>query len=218
MSVVERLVSLVVVTDPERRIRVAVDGVDGSGKTTLADGLAVVLRDRRPVVRASVDSFHRPRADRYRRGTDSPEGCYRDTFDHESLRGRLLEPFVRDGSYIPAVFDHSSDMVVDQPVAQALPGAALIVDGVFLQRPELVDCWDLVVHLQVPDEEVLRRVVVRDDGPAQEVERRYRTRYLPAQRLYERESRPAERADVVLDNTDPAAPVVLTWPGRDGAG
>lgn len=216
MSVLDRLATLVAGTAPDRRLRVAIDGVDGSGKTTLADALAAALQGRRPVVRASVDSFHRPRADRYRRGADSAEGCYLDTFDHQALRGRLLEPFARDGSYVPAVFDHSQDAVVDQPVVQADPAAALIVDGVFLQRPELVDCWDLAIHLRLPDEEVLRRVVVRDDGLPDDVEQRYRVRYLPAQRLYERESRPADRADVVLDNTDPAAPVVWKWPGPLG--
>lgn len=213
MRVLDRLSALVADTAPDRRIRVAVDGVDGSGKTTLADALAERLGARRPAVRASVDAFHRPRADRYRRGPDSAEGCYVDTFDHEALRSRLLVPFARDGSYVPGVFDHSRDAVVDRPVPQAVPDAALIVDGVFLHRPELVDCWDLAVHLRIPDDEVLRRVVVRDEGPVQEIERRYRVRYLPAQRLYELESRPIERADVVLDNTDPAAPVVLKWPG-----
>jgi uridine kinase len=40
--------------------RVAIDGVDGAGKTHFADELATEL-DRRgiPVIRASVDGFHR---------------------------------------------------------------------------------------------------------------------------------------------------------------
>src|ERR671937_1286035 len=64
--------------EPVRRpnpVRVAIDGVDAAGKTTLADELAPVLRRRgREVVRASIDGFHRPRAERYRRGELSPEG------------------------------------------------------------------------------------------------------------------------------------------------
>ena len=47
---------------------VAVDGVDGAGKTTFCDELASVLRAQgRAVVRASVDDFHHPRAIRWRR-------------------------------------------------------------------------------------------------------------------------------------------------------
>lgn len=212
MSVLEQLAALVAETGSGRRIRVAVDGVDASGKTTLADRLAAAVRSQRSVVRASVDAFHRPRAERYRRGRDSPEGCYFETFDVAALRNRLLVPFAKGGGYVDAVFDHLRDAAVHRAPLQASTDAVLIVDGVFLQRPELPG-WDLVVHLRIPDEEVLRRAVLRDGGPPKEVLARYRQRYLPAQRLYEAEVEPTERADVVLENSDPAAPVVLRWPG-----
>ena len=210
MSVVEALADLVTRTAPARRARVAVDGVDGSGKTTLADALAPLVG--RPLVRASVDGFHRPRAERYRRGRLSPEGCYEDTFDLAALRGRLLEPFAQGSPCVTAVFDHASDTPVVAAPQVTPPDAVLVVDGVFLQRPELADCWDLVVHLQVPDDEVLRRVVVRDGGDADAVRGLYLARYLPAQRLYEQRCRPAQRADVLLDHRDPQAPGVLRWP------
>ena len=212
MSVLDELAALVVATAAGRRARVAVDGVDASGKTTLADRLADAVRPRRPVVRASVDHFHRPRAERYRRGRDSPQGCYEDTFDHDALRTRLLEPFARDGSHVVAAFDLTTDRAVAAPVNQAPPGAVLVVDGVFLQRPELSVGWDLVIHLQVPDDVVLQRARARDGGDPDEVQHRYRARYLPAQRLYEAACRPADTADVVLDNRDPQEPVVLRWP------
>ena len=210
MSVLDRLADLVATARPGDRLRVAVDGVDASGKTTLADRLAELVAARRPVARASVDSFHRPRADRYRRGRESVEGCYKDTFDLPALRDRLLLPF-RDGRpYVDAVFDHARDQPVDAPPQSAPAGAVLLVDGVFLQRPELPP-WDLVVHLRVPDAVVLERAAVRDGGDPAEVRRLYRARYLPAQRLYEQRCRPAERAQVVLDNSDPAQPAVLRW-------
>lgn len=58
-------------------LRVAIDGIDGAGKTTLADELAEPIRGLgREVIRASVDSFHHPREIRYRRGRLSPEGYF----------------------------------------------------------------------------------------------------------------------------------------------
>ena len=95
----------------------------------------------------------------------------------------------------------------------------VVVDGVFLLRRDLRSLWDLSVHLHVPEEETLRRVVLRDAvrmGSAAEVERRYRARYLPAQSLYRQEADPLAAADVVVDNTDPAAPLVLSgqWMSR----
>src|SRR5919204_1789518 len=74
-------------------VRVAIDGVDAAGKTTLADELAAVLRGRgREVIRASIDGFHRPRAERYRRGELSPEGYYHDSFDYDAVRETILGP------------------------------------------------------------------------------------------------------------------------------
>ena len=68
-------------------LRVAIDGVDAAGKTTLADELAEPVRALgRPVIRASVDDFHNPRAVRYRMGDDSPEGYFQDSFDLATIR------------------------------------------------------------------------------------------------------------------------------------
>lgn len=39
--------------------------------------------------------------------------------------------------------------------------------------------------------------------------RSVRAKYLPGERRYVDEVRPAERADVLVDNTDPAAPVLV---------
>ena len=48
-------------------------------------------------------------------------------------------------------------------------------------------------------------------GSPEEVERRYRARYLPGQQLYRREADPETRADVLVDNDDVNAPVILRW-------
>ncbi len=68
-------------------VRVAIDGVDGSGKTVFADDLTGVLRAAgRTVVRVSVDDFHQPRALRHHRGRDSPVGFWLDSYDYSVLR------------------------------------------------------------------------------------------------------------------------------------
>ena len=77
-------------------MRVAVDGRGGAGKTVFADELAAVLTAAgRTVVRGSVDGFHRPRADRYRRGRTSALGYWLDAFDYDRLASGLLDPFGR---------------------------------------------------------------------------------------------------------------------------
>src|SRR5437763_3560056 len=87
-AVVAELVETIAAVCRPHPVRVAIDGPDAAGKTTLADELAAGLRGRgREAIRASIDGFHRPRAARYRRGPDSPEGYYEDSFDYAAPRG-----------------------------------------------------------------------------------------------------------------------------------
>ena len=111
--------------------RVAIDGPDAAGKTTLADELAAALRGRqRVVIRASIDGFHRPHAERYRLGQDSPQGDYNDSFDYQALRRELLDPLGPNGSrrYRVAVFDYRSDNAQSDAQAVAPDDAILLFD------------------------------------------------------------------------------------------
>ena len=196
-------------------IRVAIDGIDAAGKTTLADALAPRVGARgRPVIRASVDGFHHPRAARYRRGADSPDGFYLDSYDHERLRAVLLDPLgpAGDRRHRTAVFDWRIDAAVDLPEATADESAVLLFDGIFCQHPAIADCWDLVVFLAIDFEEALRRMQIRDRSPSSPEEamtERFWKRYAPGQQRYLREVRPRDNADIVIDNTDPMHPVIL---------
>ena len=74
-TLLRRLSGAIVRIVRDHPARVAIDGVDGAGKTTLADELVPYIQQRgRPVIRASVDGFHQSRSFRYRQGVDSPAG------------------------------------------------------------------------------------------------------------------------------------------------
>jgi len=131
-------------------VRVAIDGIDAAGKTTLAGELTAVLRDRGcMVIQASVDGFQRPRTERYRRGAESADGYYEDAFDYPALRAALLEPLGPAGNlrFRTAVFELPADSPAAEPLRTASPDALLLVDGVFLLRPELADCWDFTIFI-----------------------------------------------------------------------
>ena len=186
MDLVQRLTAAVVDIPATRdRVLVGIDGPDAAGKTTLADRLADALPG--PVLRISADDFLRPRQERYRRGQLSPEGYSRDSVDLEAFADACL----------------------------TAAATTVVADGIFLLRPELRDLWTRSVHLRVSEEETLRRARVRDVelfGSVEEVERRYRARYLPGQALYRAEADPESHADVLVDNEVVAAPVILRWP------
>ena len=198
---------------PERPgfVRVGIDGVDGSGKTTFADALAVHLwAHGRPVVRIRADEFLNPRAVRYRLGRDSPEGYVADSYDLVRLRAEVLDPFGPDGDgcYRERSLDLATDTTLDPPWQQAPSGAVLVLDGMFLHRDELLGTWDVSVLLDVPFQETCRRMALRD-GSDPDPEAPSMHRYVAGQRLYLARCRPTERATVVVDNTDVDDPRIV---------
>ena len=192
--------------------RVGVDGVDGAGKTMFADELGALLMERgNAVVRASIDGFHRPRAERWSRGRDSPEGFYLDSFDYPRVHSELLGPLAPGGDrqIRRAIRDLATDEALDGPLEVVADGTTLLLDGIFLHRPELIEVWDLSVFLHVPTAVSVQRCADRD-GTSPEGSRRY----VEGQRLYLDRCQPHTLANVVIDNTDLAAPDILV-PGED---
>jgi uridine kinase len=220
---VSRLAGAISSVPTTHPLRVAVDGPPASGKTTLADELAVVLRAQgRDVIRATVDDFLVPRAQRYRRGRYSAEGCYFDAHDRAALCRVLLDPLGPGGDrrFQHAVFDNDTDTPLSPSAITAPADAVLLFDGVFLLRPELIDRWDLRIFVSVPFERTVDRA--RDRSTAStgssadnaDIERSWRDRYIPAQQLYFATARPTDRADIVVHNDQLDRP---TWDVRPGS-
>ena len=195
-------------------LRVAIDGRTASGKTTLADEIATVLRSKgRTVIRTSVDGFHRPRVERYRQGRFSAEGYLNDARDWMAVRHLLLDPLGPGGnlSYRTSSFDLDLDEPVAQDPIQATPDVILIVDGTFLQRPELADAWDVVIFVEVSEEAAIQRGVTRDAaqfGGEDKAREMHEWRYQPAFALYQARVSPEKRAHLVVDNNDPSVLIV----------
>ncbi|GIF08326.1 nucleoside/nucleotide kinase family protein [Actinoplanes siamensis] len=192
-------------------LRVAVDGPDGSGKTTFADELGAAVRALgRPVVRVSLDDFHHVRAVRYRQGRESPQGFWEDSYDYQRFCADVLEPFAPGGSrcYRPAAHDLATDTVLRPPARTAPAGTVVVVDGLFLHRDEIGDVWDLSVFLRVPFAVTARRMA-RRDGTHPDPAHPSMRRYVEAQRIYYAACSPQRRADLVIDNADFDAPRIV---------
>lgn len=212
----------------ERPLLVAIDGIDGSGKSTFADELAARLADRGlSVVRSTVDSFHNPRDVRRSKGPSSPVGFYLDSHDLDALRRLLLDP-MRAGpgeTYRAAAFDEPTDQAVDAPPQTVSGREILIFDGIFLCRPELEGYWDYIVFLEAQSRVDLDRLGhVMSDAPSggpelvdhvlgwvQRIDR-----YSSGMRIYLDSQDPKARADLVIDNNDLAHPVILGTEGPPG--
>ena len=189
---------------------VGIDGVDAAGKTTFAASLSEELRKRNhEVIEASMDGFHNPREIRYRLGRDSPEGYYKDSFNINAVKVLLIEPLKEGRLYQTKAFDYKTDLATPFTGALAEPGVILVYEGVFSFREELREFWDYMIYLDISPEESLRRGVERDPGEKEEIERKYRVRYLPGQELYKVEAKPQEAADIIVDYNDPENPGII---------
>ena len=88
----------------------------------------------------------------------------------------------------------------------------LLFDGVFLLRPELEGYWDFTIFVDTAFEVTLGRAIERDVslfGDAASVQSRYEERYIPGQRIYLEQCQPKKKAMVVVNNDDPADPVIV---------
>jgi uridine kinase len=183
----------------EGRAIVAIDGLDGAGKTEFADALAAHLRiGHRSVFRASIDDFHRPRIERYARGRDSAEGFYRDSFNYRTFQRVLIDPFRigHYGSFVLQAFDLSRDAAFEPKWSSGPDDAILIVDGIFLNRPELKGIWNYSVWLEVDRKVAEARMLARDGESANP------KRYADGQKLYLKEAKPQAAASAIIDNND----------------
>ena len=212
--VIEAIAALVLDLRLPHPTRLAVDGITASGKSTLAGELAgAVRRSGRSVIHLSMDGFHHRRDHRYRKGRMSAIGYYEDAYDFAALVALVLEPLGPGGDrrYRERVIDLATDEPVSGPGRLAAADAVLIVDGSFLQRPELRASWDVRVFVDTSVPVTLGRGVARDadamGGPGR-ARRAYERRYQAAGRLYLDGVRPRDGADIVVENDDPAHPVL----------
>jgi uridine kinase len=214
-ELIEKLSQPIVQIERAYPVRIAIDGIDNAGKTALAAELGKELQQlNRHVIHASIDGFHRPRRERYRRGTLSPEGYFYDSFDLDALRKHLLEPLGPDGDlhYLDATFDFRTDKPVKEMLQEAKSDSILLFDGVFLLRPELNNHWDFRIFVYISFETSLQRASSRDEelfGSIAETRKRYIERYIPGQKLYLKTVDPESKADIVIENNDPMNPFIL---------
>jgi uridine kinase len=196
---------------PDRIVRVAIDGVDGAGKTTFANELAEVVGGLgRPVIRASVDGFHNPRVVRYAQGKQSAIGFFENSYNYALLKQYLLNPLSPGGNrrYCVAAFNHVTDLPVPRVEQEALPTSILLFDGIFLHRPELRSYWDASIFLRVNFDVSIARYAARDGiSPNPLADPNYR--YVEGQRIYLNRCSPEAYATMVIDNNDLTAPFVV---------
>ncbi len=186
---------------PTERLLIAIDGIDGSGKSVLARALAAALE--RTGVKAAllaIDDFRRPvdfAADPSREG----ELYYARYYDLAAVEAGLAA-FAEGAAEltIPA-FDSTRNRLDGSSTIRFAGARAIIVEGVFALRIPTVSRLGTVIYVQTSLEEARRRILARDMARGRssaDVEHRIGARYFPAHEQYVRDCAPLTRADLLV--------------------
>jgi phosphoglycolate phosphatase-like HAD superfamily hydrolase/uridine kinase len=186
---------------------IGVNGIDCSGKSTFAKALEEYLKAaNHPTQIIGIDDFHFPKVIRYS-GPDQAENYYSKSFNIDRLKDKLLKPIHEKGGISTRLdlLDLDTDAYTLTRRYSVSPDTIVIVEGVFLFRPELAPFLDYKIYLDISFEESKRRAISRDNTAILE---KYDTKYHPAQARYIRDHDPASKADLVIDNNDPEYPKI----------
>jgi uridine kinase len=186
------------------RTMVAVDGTSGAGMRQFADDLADTLRTMgHEAFRASIDDFRTPRSRREPHGQPDAAAVYNDGYDYSVLQRVLLEPFraTSGTGFVLAAFDARRDAPIQSKWTTAGPDALLLVDGPFLNRPQLADRWHYSIWVE--------RARSDDDtaaGPESELDEAEAEAIAGADAIYLAEVDPRTKAMAIIDNADADSP------------
>jgi uridine kinase len=184
-SVVDLVAAVVAALDGKDGTRwIGVDGKGATGKTRLADRIAVALP--RSVV-VHIDDFARP----------DVQGWERDRFIRQVLKPLLAG---RPGRYQRWDFDRN----VGAEWHTVPSGVPVIVEGVSATDERLGVPWDFTIWVEAPYRVRLARALERD-GP--ERMDRWLTDWMPSEDAYEAAQRPQDRVDLVYRPPDAPEPV-----------
>ncbi|MEI2664235.1 kinase [Rossellomorea sp. LJF3] len=179
---------------------VGIDGLGGSGKTTLARNVKQELMLAKcDAVILHMDDYIVEKNERYGTGNEEWYEYFALQWNIEQLRKELFQRLHEgcDSITLP-YYKSSTDSVVSKFIH--LHGAKVVlIEGVFLQRKEWRNFFDYVIFLDCSPELRTERVIGRDTylGDKQARIEKYKRRYWLAEEHYLLQENPAGQADYI---------------------
>ena len=191
----------------EKPVRIAINGIQGTGKTVFAEKLTNHLNlEKIKTIQVSIDGFHFNKKKRYKQGRHSAKGYYEDSYNELAFIEKVLESSQSDfPNYTIATHNLKTDKYLNLEPIELENNSVLITDGAYLFKPNYRDYWDFKIYLKTNFETAMNRGIKRDKNSLEDFEtikERYEKRYHKASRIYLTENRPEEIADIVIDNSD----------------
>lgn len=188
-------------------IRVAINGIEGTGKTVFAGKLTEYLNSENiNALQVSIDGFHFNKEIRYRQGQNSAKGYYEDSYDELAFVEKVL---MASQAEIPTITEATHNLETDEYLSVKpieIPNkTVLITDGAYLFKPNYRDYWDLKIYLKTSFTVAMNRGVERDKdalGGTEATKAKFINRYHKASQLYQQENNPEQLADIIINNSD----------------
>ena len=190
-----------------RPIRVAINGIEGTGKTVFARKLIEHLNSEKiNTIQVSIDGFHFNKEVRYKQGRDSAKGYYEDSYDELGFVEKVLKS---SQSEIPNITKATHDLETDEYLnlnpTKIDRETVIVTDGAYLFKLNYKKHWDLKIYLKTDFETAFLRGMKRDVnllGGLIATKEKYNNRYHKASKIYINENYPEEQADIIIDNTE----------------
>lgn len=150
---------------PDKRLLVAIAGPPGSGKSTLAEAVVAELKARGNAAELlAMDGFHIDNAILVPTGWRPRKGAP-ETFDFGGFRSAVERARTDDVVYLPQ-FDRTEDFAHAAATMIGPDTRIIVAEGNYLLLDEepwasLVALWDYTVFLEVPFDELERRLIAR---------------------------------------------------------
>lgn len=191
----------------DKPIRIAINGIEGTGKTVLAEKLTKYLNSENlNAIQVSIDGFHFNKEVRYRQGRDSAKGYYEDSYDEIVFVEKVLKSSQTDfPNYTTATHNLETDEYLSLEPIKLENNSILITDGAYLFKPNYRNHWDLKIYLKTSFEIAMKRGVERDKdslGGSELTKEKYEKRYHESSRMYLTENEPEKIADIIINNSD----------------
>ncbi|MBK3496328.1 AAA family ATPase [Viridibacillus sp. YIM B01967] len=184
-----------------RPLIVAIDGLSGAGKTTLVKNLECELKDKCKVTVIHIDDHIVERNKRYNTGHEEWYEYYYLQWDIKMITNKLLEKIYNNSNEITLPFyDHSTDTISTKEIT-VTTNSIVLIEGIFLQRKEWRNFYDLIIFLDCPLEMRYERVLHRDSyiGDYQERLNKYKRRYWLGEEHYFDIENPIKNADQIYN-------------------